>query len=606
MRPVSVALLDALTGSHRISTRVQVVPAGQTGTEPTGGLLVDHIGGDVTLDGGADIRSTCEVEITPYAADTGDRLWPDSTTAPLTPYGANELFIERGVELGGGAIEYVSLGYFRINDVEQPDAPNGTIRISGADRMAMIVDATFTDPVQFTSTQTYGEVVEWLVTDAYTGAVIEWEDEAVRDSPIGRAIAEESNRYSLLATVITGLGMNAYFDHRGVFVIIYPPAGVEPSWVVSRGRGGVLVSAARSISRSGVYNGVIATGDAVTDDAPAARGLAVDSNPDSPTLWGGPFGKVPRSFSSPLLTTDAMAQLAASTVLRRSIGLPYNVDFTAVPNPALEPDDIIAIGLKGTPYRTPPQLTTADSFTRTVVNGADPSEDGFGWSSAAGADTTIQVNGGVLRKTLGSNGSGLMLRFTAQGLKDVDQYLDVQVPNAAATASLVMALIFRYGPSDGNFYAARLEFDTSGNVSTKFTDGWNGPALVYYNGYRAYTAATWWTMRCRAKGGQIAFKAWPTADGQPEEWTWVYEDDPAIRLQGAGGSRFGMGWWRVGSNSNAGPQFLNDNYQSFTVPESALHGGELHVIDTVTIPMLADAEQRGTTREQTLGVIEVS
>jgi hypothetical protein len=73
------------------------------------------------------------------------------------------------------------------------------------------------------------------------------------------------------------------------------------------------------------------------------RAVALDMNPNSPTFWNGPFGKVPRYFFSTFLTTEAQCASAASKILERSLGLPYNVNFTMVPNPALEPLDAIKI-----------------------------------------------------------------------------------------------------------------------------------------------------------------------------------------------------------------------------------------------------------------------
>jgi hypothetical protein len=73
------------------------------------------------------------------------------------------------------------------------------------------------------------------------------------------------------------------------------------------------------------------------------RGVARDDNPASPTDWNGPFGPVPGFYSSPLLLTEGMAQKAARTILNRSLGLHYNVDLSAVPNPALETGDPILV-----------------------------------------------------------------------------------------------------------------------------------------------------------------------------------------------------------------------------------------------------------------------
>jgi len=595
MRPVSARFLRTLTGSHTAVFRARIVGPGQTGVNPAG-TVVPILSGDVQLDGGADIRSTLELTV------DGAGQWPTASTSLFTPYGA-EVFVERGISYGGGAAEYVSLGYFRINIVDQDDAPDGPIRIAGVDRMAMIIDAKLTSVVQFAPTVQYRDVVAQLVTDAYAAAVIEWDDLDVASDAIGRTAIAESDRYAFLNDLLTGLGKIWYFDYRGVLVIRTPPSPSEPLWTVARGAGGVLVSASRSLSRQGVYNGVLATGEALDTEAPA-RGLAVDDDPGSPTFWGGPFGKVPREYASPLLTTDSQAQLAAATILRRSLGLPYNLDLTAVPNPALEPDDAIAVGIIGTPVTSKqPRQLVGDSFSRTVVNGMGAAESGAGWSLSSPADS--QVNDGVLKKTIGTaNTAHIAFNSTAVGRQDFDAYVDVQVPAVATGASLVFGVLARY--ADGsNYNTMRLEFNPNGKVSAKIARhsvayGYDEHAVN--TDFTTYAAAQWWTVRVRCKGDEFALKAWRRdVEPQPKEWLLI-GDDNKVR-----GPQFGLFFWRLAGNTNtAGPHWLVDNWRVYTVPTTLLSAGEIHVIDTLTIPLTADAPMQAGTREQSLVTIEVS
>ncbi|HYD28886.1 DUF5047 domain-containing protein [Brevundimonas sp.] len=605
MRPVSQGFLAAVGGSHNIAVRLRAVPAGQTGTSPAGGVTLPLIGGDVVLDGGADIRSTLECEVAAHDPDTGEALWPEGASSPLTPYGAHELFVERGVAFGGGVVEYVSLGYFRINDVEQPAAPDGPIRITAVDRMAMIIDAKLTSVLQFDATETYGAVVEALAADAYGDVVIEWDDELIEGDAIGRTFIVEEDRYARLRELVTGVGKVAYFDHRGVLIVRSPPSPTLPLWTVSRGRGGVLVSAGRSLSRSGVYNGVLATGEAL-DTEPPVRALAVDSSASSPTYWGGPFGKVPRVFASPLLTTDSQAALAAATVLRRSLGLPYNVDFTAVPNPALEPDDPIAIGLEGEPRIIEPELIVGDSFSRVLADTIGAGETGHAWTPST-PSSQLAVNGSVFQRTMTVNTTASHVLPLSIGRRDLDVYVDLQVPIAAGGATLAIGALLRRNAAD-DFYTARLEFDADGDVSLKIADhgplGYAEPATI--DGYAPYTAAQWWTLRARAHDNVCELKAWPR-DEQPEPNDWALSYD-GMRPAAAGqDNRYGLYLWRLaGNTNNTGPQYLIDNFRAYDVPANVLRGGELHVLDTVTIPLVAAGALRGRTREQTLTSIETS
>lgn len=313
-----------------MAARARLVPAGQTGTDPDGEEIT-ITAGDVKLDAGAKIRATVDL--------TTSRSWPASSSDALAPYGG-ELFVERGIAYGNGTTEYVSQGYFRLEDVEQKSLQE-LRRIAASDRMAGIVDAQLLAPVQFGAGALLGTVVDQLVREVYPSVVIEWDDTTDQE-PIGRQLVADRDRYGFLADIVTSAGKTWSFDHRGVLVIRELPDPTDPVLDVAGGEGGVLVTMGRQLTRSGVYNAVVATGEA-PDTAAPARGVVIDGNPASPTFFHGPFGPVPRFYGSPLLTTDAQATKAATTLLRQALGLPYSVDFDAVPNPSLEPLDPVRI-----------------------------------------------------------------------------------------------------------------------------------------------------------------------------------------------------------------------------------------------------------------------
>lgn len=591
MRPVSARFLRTLTGSHTAVFRARIVDPGQTGTDPTG-TLVDLIDGDVQLDGRADIRSTIDVTI------VGVGLWPTAVDSTLTPYGA-ELFAERGIAYGNGSTEWVSLGYFRINAVEQDDAPNGPIAIQGADRMAGIIDAKLTTPQQFTAAQRLDAVVEALVEEAYPAAVIEWDDRT-GENLLGRTVIVESDRYAFLNELLEASGKIWYFDYRGVLVIKTPPSPTLPSWVVAGGEGGVLVSVGRALSREGVYNGVIATGEAA-DTAEPVRGLAVDNDAASPTLWGGPFGRVPREYASPLLTTDAQAQLAAATILRRSLGLPYNVDFTAVPNPALEPDDPVGVSFTGRPRVSEARQIAAETF--------DTASAGPTWGAASAGGTWDQAYGGTWVRASGTGSVSIpSLNLAVRAIlhsasRDVDGYYTTSVPAAALTNTLVTGGIVRHVDAD-NYYMLRCEFTITGKVATKISKFAGGvyseiadlnpiPRLTYVPDER-------FTVRFRAVGSDLRVKIWREADREPDDWTLSVTDTS----HPVGG--VGLWFWRVNTNTNASPQFHVDNFVVNTVPSLDGSGMETHVIDKLTIPLSVDGAMTAQTREQSLVSIGVS
>jgi hypothetical protein len=345
VRPVSAAFLRTLRGSHTMLARARVVATGQTGVTPVG-TEIPIEAGNVQLDANAQVRSTLDL------TTDGTAAWPTTAAAPLLALSGKEIFVERGISYGTGYSEWVSLGYHRIDAVGQDDAPDGPIRITGSDRMATIVEAKLIQPRQFAAGALLGVIVAALVQEVYPGATIEWDD-ATDVKPLPAAQIVEQDRYEFLNDLITSEGKIWYWDHRGILVIKDPPDPAVSVYDVNSGAGGVLVNLSRELSRDGVANAVVATGEAAGDTVPVWA-IAWDSNPASPTFFGtgisggavvgaGPFGPVPMFYSSPLLTTAAQALKAAQSLLSQRLGLPYSVDFTAIPNPALEPLDPVQV-----------------------------------------------------------------------------------------------------------------------------------------------------------------------------------------------------------------------------------------------------------------------
>lgn len=333
MRPVSAAWGRTIIGTHKALYRATVCETFQTGTSPTG-TRIPIIGGDVILDGTAAVRSTLDL------VTTGAGMWPTRADSLLAPYG-NEIFIERGLFYRDDLVEYKSLGYFRINTPEQEDPPDGPIRITGKDRMGVIVKARLISPVQFLAGASLGYVVTTLVQQVYPSAIVEWDD-ATDEVVLTRSLIADDDRYEFLDKLVRSSGKIWYWDHRGVLVIKTAPSATTPVWDIHAGPGGVLLKVSRRLTDEDVVNAVVASGEAV-DSYDPPRGVAYDSNPLSPTYYSGRFGPVPGFLTSAAISTKAQAEAAAEAELRRRMGLPYNMDLSAVPNPALEPYDCVSV-----------------------------------------------------------------------------------------------------------------------------------------------------------------------------------------------------------------------------------------------------------------------
>jgi hypothetical protein len=329
----SGALLRTLTGSHTPLLEARVVTGHPTGDDPDG-EEIPILGGDVVYDGTAEVRATLSLGTLGISDATGRSTYPRFATDLLSPVRGAEIFVRYGLDLGG-SILWTPLGYYRIEDDDQGEAPYGGITLAGKDRMAAIIEGNLLSPRLYPATRAVGTIVEDLVTDIYPGAQIAWDDNSDLTA-LGRVLVVEESRYEALREIAVSTGKLMYWDDTGVLRFEAAPDEDNPVWEVRSGRGGVLVSASRRVSRQDVVNGWVVVGQGA-DDLSRVRSVAVDNNPQSPTYFFGNFGQVVRRFESPLISNQPQADTASVALLRRSLGAPHEVELVAVTNPTLRP-----------------------------------------------------------------------------------------------------------------------------------------------------------------------------------------------------------------------------------------------------------------------------
>lgn len=333
MRPVTAAFLDAIATSHRLAVLVEILEAGIVVAE-----LETVIDGSVTLDQTAATRGRADITV----VDDGTLgLVPTDTASQLAPYG-NEIRVSRGLYFPSGVSELVALGVFRLDQVDVDDQPDGMqIRIAGQDRSARIIDARFEEPYQVVQGTNYGDAILAVLQAAWPEIPY---DLTTTSQTTPALISEEGgDRWQFARDMAAAIGMDLYFNGDGT-VVMRPVTSVsaDPIATIAEGEDGVLLTAARSWNRQGTYNRVIATGENTGEAAPA-RGVATDDNAASPTYYFGPFGKVPRFYASPFITTNDQAADAAQAILSRELGTTQQASFGSLVLPHLEPDDAVLI-----------------------------------------------------------------------------------------------------------------------------------------------------------------------------------------------------------------------------------------------------------------------
>lgn len=328
MYPVTDRFLARLAESHTPITQVQLLLTdGRT-------IDVEHTGGSVSVDRAQAIRRTCTVTV----ADP--KLIPRTPADQLATYGA-QLRISRGVEYGNANdVELVPLGVFRLDSVDG-DVSEGPVTLQGKDLSAIVADDKFTAP--YTATGTVVTAVTALIQRSIPSATVL---SAITDQAIGRRTFDyEADPWAGAQEIAAGAGAEVYPNADGVFLISVLPdlATATPVWDIEATEGGVYIKANRGMSSSGVYNGVLARGENTSENAPPVKYLATDSDPNSPTYWGGPFGRRPMFYSSSTLTTTAACQNAARLKLAQAKAPNATGDISSLPNPALESGDVLRV-----------------------------------------------------------------------------------------------------------------------------------------------------------------------------------------------------------------------------------------------------------------------
>jgi hypothetical protein len=325
--PVSARFLARITEDHQVATSVVLFTTdGRT-------VPVEHTGGSVTVDRSQAIRRTCSVTV----ADVG--LIPRTPTDQLAVYGA-QLRISRGVDYGDGSNELVPLGLFRLDSVEG-DVNEGPVTLQGKDLAAVIQDDKFT--AAFTVSGTVVSAITALIQRSLPTASIV---SAITDTGIGRkTFAVEADPWAGCQEVAAAAGAEVYPTADGTFLITTLPdlLTTTPIWEIAAAEGGAYIRAARGMTSDRVYNGVLARGENSADNVAPVSALVTDNDSTSPTYWGGPYGRRPMFYSSPTLTTTAACTAAATLKLAAARAPNATGDISSLPNPALEPGDVLRI-----------------------------------------------------------------------------------------------------------------------------------------------------------------------------------------------------------------------------------------------------------------------
>lgn len=334
MIPYDDDVLALLRRGYRPAVRVLArAPAGGDWVE------VEAISGcKLTIDAGSQVRHVAELTV------AGLEWFPhDVNNAPLSPYGGL-LTIDAGVWLPNNETARLGrLATLRTSRVEV-NRPDGTVKVTAEDDSArvgryvfeeafnppqvstlaairgILDDVPGIDLTEFTTTPTTAVVDSSLVFDAGTSR---WEACEQLADQIG---------YDIWVTA----------DGKVVARLKTSRDNADAAYVLDTGPLGVISAGVAVLDSADGVNSVTVIGDSAGDRKPVF-GQARDTEPSSPTRWGGPYGNVPRVERMDNIRDSGAAQKAAEKLLDRIGGLSWSTDLDCVFLPYAEPDDIVDV-----------------------------------------------------------------------------------------------------------------------------------------------------------------------------------------------------------------------------------------------------------------------
>lgn len=384
MYSVSPRFLDAIRYSHNSTLRVEVRSAGRTT------LILYPNSGSVNIDSKSSARRTVQLSLAdsstrntlisiPIYNTYGDvidtyttysdlrsfvanypqmkfikrytvdlppaEFVPENGFSPLAPFG-NEIYVYRGIAYDDGTVEEVPLGVFIITNVEVSDSDSGvTINVNGVDRALKISRNKWTAPYVGESGN-LGTIIQDLLTDRWVDVETDF---PYIDLTINQFVLQAgTDPWAGAVQIAEKSGYDLFFDSSGVCRLqAFPdPTTVTPSTHYKEDSEAMLLSVNRRITTEGTYNGVILTAEGTAMLEPY-RAEAWDDNPNSPTYRYGNFGQVPIFLSSPLLTSQAVAETTAQQLLGRYTGASEEISWVQIVNPAHDVYDVVQVENSG-------------------------------------------------------------------------------------------------------------------------------------------------------------------------------------------------------------------------------------------------------------------
>ncbi|MGH3966285.1 MAG: hypothetical protein ACRDRY_24075, partial [Pseudonocardiaceae bacterium] len=243
-----------------------------------------------------------------------------------------------------GTDELMPLGLYVITEANITDTAQGlSVDIAGMDPSWRISRNKWTDVFVIRLGTRYDVAIRNLIINRRPETVFNFAT-TLRRTPRLIFGKEPTDPWKDAQEMATAIGMELYFDAAGVCTMREEPdpdVG-DPVWTFTDLDQPTMTALTRRLSPAETFNVIIVRSEG-TGVATPIRWVEEDVDPSSPTYVLGSYGRHATEFKSSMVVNADQAKEAAQALLRRHKGATEAVDLEAIPMPALEPGDIVAV-----------------------------------------------------------------------------------------------------------------------------------------------------------------------------------------------------------------------------------------------------------------------
>lgn len=238
------------------------------------------------------------------------------------------------------------IGEFLSDSIQDDEGMPGVIKVTGRDYTKRCMKSKFAKATTFAKTL----LIEDVIRSVASNAGIRKFDLPVTNVALGKDMTWErdTERWQVMQDIAEAHNYELYFNAEGYLTMrkFRDPSTSAPTLLLRTGPGGNLISRGAKTSDGELFNHVTVVGESSDSSVPLIFGEAINNDPNSPSRVGsetdtGGIGDRVKNITSSVITSSLQAQELAEALLAVSGLEEFELNFSVVLFPWIEPGDIV-------------------------------------------------------------------------------------------------------------------------------------------------------------------------------------------------------------------------------------------------------------------------